>query len=194
MSNVIYEASVYSRKITYRNFKGEEREFELFFALDPLQLMQVIAGIKPKQIKSGNPARNGQDQELSDEDQLKMIRDLAIKAAGEPSADGESWTPFVDFEDTLVGKAFLTKLASSDGDRREFSQKVILDPFRAFINYAIADETNTPSDVQQFKSMLSQMENIFKAPEEKTETLEEKKARLAAELEAINGPTEDAGA
>jgi hypothetical protein len=191
MSELIYEASVYSRTVAYRNFKGEENKVVLYFALDPLQLMQVIATFQPKKIKSGNPARQGQTAELRDEEQLKFVRDLACKAAGTPSDDGESWEPFTDFEDSLAGKAFLTKLTASDGDRREFSEKVILAPFRAFVEFASADPTNTPKDIQQFKQMLSQMENIFKMPEQQDESLEERRARLAAELAAIeSGPAE----
>lgn len=191
MSELIYEASVYSRTISYRNFKGEVNRAELFFALDPLQLMQVIATFQPKKIKSGNPARNGQVAELSDEEQLKFTRDLACRAAGTPSDDGETWEPFEDFEDSLVGKAFLTKLTSSDGDRKEFAEKVILDPFRAFVSFAKADPTNTPKDVQQFEQMLAQIENIFRMPDKPQETMEEKRARLAAELEALQSTPDE---
>ena len=38
--------------------------------------------------------------------------------------------------------------------------------------------------------MLSQMENIFKTPSPQDETLEERRARLAAELESLEGPAE----
>lgn len=186
MSELIYEASVYTRKVTYRNFKGETNTTELYFALDPLQLMQVIATFQPKTIKSGNPAKNGKT-EISDEEQLKFVRDLAERAAGFPSEDGEVWEDFPNFADSLAGKAFLTKLTASDGDRKEFAEKVILDPFRAFISYAKADESNSPREVQQFETMLMQMENIFKTPKKDDESLEERKARLAAELAAIEG-------
>jgi hypothetical protein len=193
MSELIYEASVYSRTVAYKNFKGEENTVVLYFALDPLQLMQVIATFQPKKIKSGNPARQGQTAEITDEEQLKFVRDLATRAAGSPSEDGESWEKFEDFADTLAGKAFLTKLTSSDGDRKEFASKVILDPFRAFVAFAKADTSNTPKDVQQFEQMLSQMENIFKTPEPRDESLEERRARLAAEMAALDetaGPAE----
>jgi hypothetical protein len=191
MSNVIYEASIYSREISYRNFKGEVITELLQFALDPMQLMEIIASFQPKKVKSGNPARNGQEIELRDEEQLKLVRNLAIKAAGRPSDDGNSWLPYEDFDNDLAGKAFLVKLASSDGDRREFSEKVILAPFRAFVEFTEADPTNTPADIQQFKQMLAQMENIFKMPDPKQETLEERRARLAAELAAMgDGPAE----
>lgn len=189
MSNLVYEASVYSRTLSYRNFKGEENTVQLFFALDPLQLMQMIAGFEPKKVKSGNPARNGQAMELSAEEQLKFVRKIAVEAAGTPSDDGESWTPFTDFEESLAGKAFLTKLASSDGDRKEFAEKVILAPFRAFVQYATSDESNSQADVKQFGEMLVQMERIFKAPDPKEESLEERRARLLAEMEALgDGP------
>ena len=190
MSELIYEASVYSRTVAYKNFKGEENKVVLYFALDPLQLMQVIATFQPKKVKSGNPARQGQAAEISDEEQLKFVRDLASRSAGSPSDDGESWELFEDFADSLAGKAFLTKLASSDGDRREFSEKVILDPFRAFVGFAKADVSNTPKDIQQFEQMLVQMENIFRMPEKKDETLEERRERLAAELAQLEGPAE----
>lgn len=191
MSNTIYEASVYKREVSYKNFKGETKTQTLYFALDPLQLMQVIAGFEGKKIKSGNPALRGKEAPISDEQQLKMVRDLAIQSAGSPSEDGETWLPFEDFSDSLVGKAFLTKLAASDGDRKEFSEKVILDPFRAFVNYALADESNTDKDKQQFTTMLKQMENIFVAPERPDEDIEAKRARLAAELAAMDeGPAE----
>ena len=189
-TELIYEASVYSRQVTYRNFKGEVNTVELYFALDPLALMQQIAGFKPKTSKSNNPAKRGQE-EWDDSEQLRCVRDLACKAAGVPSEDGENWTKFEDFEETLAGKAFLTKLASSDGDRREFAEKVILAPFRAFVNYAQADQTNSPKDVQDFIQMLGQMENIFKVPDPSQESLEDRKARLAAELAAMeSGPAE----
>jgi hypothetical protein len=185
MSELVYEASVYNRTLSYRNFKGEENKVTLYFALDPLQLMQFIAGFEPKKVKSGNPARNGQPQEMSAEDQLKMVRNIAIKAAGSPSDDGEHWEPFDNFEDSLAGKAFLTKLAASDGDRKEFAEKVILAPFRAFVKFANADPSNSQDDIKMFNQQLVQMENIFKAPEQKEETLEERRARLIAEMNAL---------
>lgn len=185
MSNLIYEASVYNRTVTYKNFKGETVTVDLYFALDPLQLMSVMASIETKKVKSGNPALNGRDAEISDEAQIKMVRDLAVRSAGTPSDDGETWIPFEDFDQTIAGKAFLTKLASSDADRREFSEKVILAPFRAFVDFAVADESNSSKDKQQFKTMLTQMENIFKEPEATAETLEERRARLAKELETL---------
>lgn len=185
MSDLIYEASVYTRQISYKNFKGEIVTLELYFALDPLELMQVIAGFSPKTVKSGNPARNGQPGEVDDAEQLKFIRNLAGKAAGTPSEDGESWEPFRDFDNSLAGKAFLTKLTASDADRKEFAEKVMLAPFRAFVGYAKADESNSKVEVQQFETMLAQLERLFVTPEAKAETLEERKARLAAELAAI---------
>lgn len=182
MSNLIYEASVYSRTVSYKNFLGEDKTTTLYFALDPLQLMQVIAGFEPKKVKSGNPALNGKDAPISDEQQLKMVRDLAVQSAGSPSEDGETWVPFEDFDNSLVGKAFLTQLASSDGDRKEFAEKVILAPFRAFVGYAQADPSNDDKDKQQFAQMLVQMEAIFIVPEKADETVDDRRARLAAEL------------
>ena len=62
-----------------------------------------------------------------------------------------------------VGKAFLAKLAASDADRREFADKVIMDPFRAFIGYAVEDSGNSPADVKEFEQMLTKMEKLFVA-------------------------------
>lgn len=185
MSQLVYEASVYSRVVKYRNFKGQEQTVELFFALDPLKLLSVIAGFNPKQSKSGNPAKRGQ-MEIDEGEQVKFIRDLASRAAGTPSDDGEVWEPFVDFEDSLAGQAFLTKLAASDGDRAEFADKVILSPFRAFVAFTKDDSSNTPKDVQQFEKMLKQLEDIFTGTDKSDESLEDRKARLAAELAAMD--------
>lgn len=186
MSDLVYEASVYSRTVNYKNFIGETNTVKLYFALDPLRLMQVIAGFEPKKVKSGNPARNGKDQELTDEDQMIFVRDIACSAAGTPSEDGESWEPFEKFEESLAGKAFMTKLITSEGDRKEFSEKVLMDPFRAFVAFAEGDPSNNPSEVQQFKVMLGQLENIFKVPDVANESLEDRRARLAAEMAALD--------
>lgn len=192
MSELVYEASVYSRTLSYKNFKGEENKVTLYFALDPLQLMTFIAGFEPKKVKSGNPARNNQDRDMTPQEQLEFVRKLAVQAAGTPSDDGESWEPFENFEDSLAGKAFLTKLVTSDGDRREFAEKVILAPFDAFVEFAEQDPSNTPADIQQFKIMQTQMKAIFQVPAQQEETLEERRARLAAELAAMEqtAPTE----
>lgn len=184
MSQLTYEASVYERTVKYRNFKGEEQTTKLYFALDPIQLMAAIASFVPKASKSKNPAKAAKN-EITDEDQIKFVRSLASKAAGFPSDDGESWEPFEDFENTIAGKAFLTQLVSSDGDREAFATKVILDPFRAFVGFAEADTSNTPKDVAQLKTMLGQLENVFVgAPQ--NETLEERRARLEAEMAALD--------
>lgn len=185
MSDVIYNASVYSRTVSYRNFKGEEQSVELYFALDPIQLLQFIAGFTPKKSKSKNPAKQGQIEPVSEAEQIKMVRDLAQLSAGFPSDDGESWEPFEDFNNSLAGKAFMTKLTSSDTDRSEFSEKVILDPFRAFVEYAKADPSNTPKDVQNLQNMLAQVEQVFSGPST-DETLDERRARLEAELASMN--------
>lgn len=183
MSQLTYEASVYKRTVKYKNFKGETNETTLYFALDPIQLMSTIASFAPKTSKSKNPAKQNQP-EISDEDQIKFVRGLAKQAAGFPSEDGETWEPFEDFENTIAGKAFLTQLVSSDGDRKEFSERVILDPFRAFVGYAEADPTNTPKDTQQLKTMLGQLENIFIGKDD-NESLDERRARLQAEMAAL---------
>lgn len=182
---LIYEASVYSRTLSYKNFKGETKTEEVTFALSPMELMTVIAGFTPKKSRSRDPRKHGQDEEMTDQQQLEFVKDLALRAAGFPSDDGESWIHRKDFGDEILGQAFLTKLTSSDGDRREFAEKVILAPFRAFVDYAVADTSNTPAEVQQFRVYLTQLENIFKMPDPKEETREERAARLEAELQAI---------
>lgn len=186
MSEVYYEASVYSRKISYKNFKGEEKTAELNFALDPLSLMTVMSNYVPKKIKSGNPALRGQEAEMSDEQQIRMVRSLAVQAAGNPSDDGESWEPFENFDETIVGKAFLTKLVSSDADRREFSEKVILAPFEAFVRYFEADASNSASEIKEMQVMLERIRKVFAVPDPTTETAEERATRLKAELAALN--------
>ena len=188
MSQLTYEASVYKRTVKYRNFKGETNETTLFFALDPIALMQMIASFAPKASKSKNPAKQGQP-EINDEDQIKFVRGLALRAAGFPSDDGETWEPFENFENTIAGKAFLTQLVSSDGDRKEFSEKVILDPFRAFVSFAEQDPSNTPKDTQQLKTMLSQLENIFTGGPA-NESVEDRRARLQAEMAALDSTPE----
>lgn len=191
MANMVYEASVYSQTISYKNFKGEERTQTLYFALDPLQLLAAIASYQPKKIKSGNPALNGKDAEMTDEDQIKLVRGLAVKAAGTPSEDGETWIPFEEFDNSIAGKAFLVKLVSSDEDRKEFSEKVLLDPFRAYVGYAMNDPSNSPKEMQELKEMLSKMEQIFKAPEVRGESAEDRRARLMAELNALETPASE---
>ncbi len=188
MSQLTYEASVYKRTVKYKNFKGETNETTLYFALDPIQLMQAIASFAPKASRSKNPAKQA-NPEITDEEQIKFVRSLAEKAAGFPSEDGETWEPFDNFADTIAGKAFLTQLVSSDGDRKEFSEKVILDPFRAFVGYAEADPTNEAKDTQQLRTMLSQLENVFVGKQD--ESIEDRRARLAAEMAALEeGPAE----
>jgi hypothetical protein len=150
--------------------------------------MQTVAGFKPKtNTKSGDPRKRGQVEGITEAEQLKFIRDLCKQAAGFPSEDGESWEPYEGFETSLAGQAFLTKLASSDGDRREFTEKVLLAPFKAFVRYAENDDTNTKKDIQQLKAMEAQFENIFRMPEQADETPEERRARLQAELDQL-GP------
>lgn len=191
MSEVFYEASVYTRKVSYRNFKGEEKTAELNFALDPLQLMTVMANYVPRKVKSGNPALNGKEAEMTDEQQIKMVRNLAVQAAGTPSEDGESWEPFEGFDDTIVGKAFLTKLVSSDADRKEFSEKVIVAPFEAFVRYFEADASNSKTEIQEMQQMLARIKKIFVTPDPANETSEERAARLKAELQALEGNSEN---
>jgi len=189
MSQLTYEASVYKRTVKYKNFKGETNETTLYFALDPIQLMQAIASFAPKATRSKNPAKQA-NPEISDEEQIKFVRSLAEKAAGFPSEDGETWEPFENFADTIAGKAFLTQLVSSDGDRKEFSERVILDPFRAFVGYAEADPTNEAKDTQQLRTMLSQLENVF-VGKDANESIEDRRARLAAEMAALEQSSDE---
>lgn len=186
MSDVItYNATVYSREISYTNFKGETKTVRLDFSLSPLELMSIIAGFEPKKSRSNNPAKKGRVEEISSEEQLNLFTKLASASAGFASEDGESWEPFEDFEESLAGKAFLTKLASSDADRKEFAELCILAPFRAFTQFAINDESNSPADVAEFRNTQAQMEKLFATPETPSETPAERRARLQAELDAV---------
>lgn len=191
MSQPTYEAAVYTREVHYRNLKGVDSKATLHFALDPIALMQVMASVKIKASKSGNPALRNAATEITEEQQLKLILDLAAKAAGFPSDDGETWEPFYDFHDNIAGKAFMTKLTASDADRKEFAEKVVLAPFKAFVDFAAADPSNSPADVQQFKTMLVQMENVFKVQDKPAESAADKRARLAAELESLGDDSEE---
>lgn len=187
---IIYTAAVYSSVVNYVNFKGEAQEVQCQFSMNPIQLMTIISKFQPKKVKSGNPALNGQVEAMTDEQQLEIFRTIASRAAGEASEDGESWTPWINFEESLAGMAFMTKLASSDGDRKEFAEKVILDPIRAYVGYAVSDESNTEKDIKEFNDLLSQMEKLFlETPAKAAETPAERRARLQAELDAT--PDED---
>lgn len=188
--NKLYEASVYSFNIDYRNFNGQVKTATLNFSMHPLQLMEVFSSYKPRTIKSGNPSINGKSAEMTDEDQIKMVQRLAGQAAGTPTEDGEAWIPFEDFTDSIAGKAFLTRLVSSDQTRREFSEKVLLDPFRAFMRFARQDPTNSPKEIAELENTLKKMEDVFKTPEPYKETDEERRARLHAELAKLEGNTE----
>lgn len=189
MSNVTYEAAVYSREVTYTNFKGVTKTVELCFALDPIALMRVMVTIPTKKSRSKNPALAGVDEGLNEEQTLKFLVDIASKAAGEMSEDGEQFYPIPDFAELLAGKAFITKLASSDSDREEFTKKVIINPFEAFVNYAAADGGNSESEIKQFRDMLDSMKRIFAV--DKNENHEDRAARLRAELASLeSGPAE----
>jgi hypothetical protein len=191
MTDLVYNASVYTRTVKYTNFKGKTQTAELFFALDPIQLLKIIAGFNPTKSKSRNPAKKDQIEPLSDEAQVEFVQNLSAKAAGFPSDDGESWEPFDGFADSLAGKAFMTQLVSSDSDRAEFAEKVVLQPFRSFVEFAKADPDNTPAEVQNLEKMLTQIESIFRAPDKK-ESLEERKARLERELETLTQNADEA--
>lgn len=186
MSQLVYEAAVYSTTVKYTNFKGDTNETQLYFALDPIQLLEIIASVPTNRTKSKNPARQNDDQPISDEQQIRLVRNLAAKAAGFPSDDGESWEPFEDFANTIAGKAFITRMVSSDGMRKEFAEKVFLDPFRAYVGFAEAEPSNTPKEVQQMRNMLSQLEATFAEKPDPEESLEDRRLRLQREIDAMN--------
>lgn len=194
MTNPVYEAAVYSRMVTYKNFAGEEQTVEVNFALDPIQLLDLIAQSDSITVKSKSkdPRKKGQE-EVDETRSFKFLRDIADYAAGYPSADGEQWLPIDNFTDMLAGKAFITKLASSDADRKEFAEKVMLAPFRAFVEYAKADGGNSPAEIAKFETMLKQFERVF-AVSAADETLEARRARVAAEMAELNRIAEGDGA
>ena len=181
MTQPVYEATLYSRLIKYKDSKGEEKELKISFALDPIQLMRVITKVGLKTTKSKNPAKQN-EPELSDDDQLRLLQDLASRSAGFPDEDDDRWIPMEDFGNHFAGMAFMTMLAASDTVRKDFAEKVILDPFRSFVAFAKADPANDPKETQNFDIMLKQMENVFVGPDVPNETLDDRKARLAAEL------------
>lgn len=181
---LVYEAEIYRSQISYRNFAGEVKTVDLEFSLHPLKLMHLISTFEPKKVKSGNPARNGQT-EVTEEQQIQFVHNVAKASAGKASEDGESWIPWEGFEDDLVGQAFMTKLSSSDGDRREFAETVLLKPFRAFVNFAVADESNSKKDIESFQKMLRDMEQVFRVPEASELSVEERQALLEAEMDRL---------
>lgn len=192
MTQITYEASVYSRTVSYTNLKGKTQEVELTFALDPIQLLRLMASLpEPKKSRSNNPARRAEEETtISDERQFKFLVDLADKAAGFISDDGESFEPFEGFRDSIAGKAFITKLAASDADRAEFSQKVLVDPFEAFVNYAKAEEGNTKEEIAEFVRMLEQVKRIFGIANDKSLPAEDRRAQLARELAELDAAEE----
>jgi len=191
MTNPVYEASIYTREVSYRNFKGEEVTVEVNFALDPIELLDLIARSESvtTKSKSRDPRKQG-TAEIDEGRQFKFLRDIADRAAGYPSADGEQWLPIPNFTDMIAGKAFITKLASSDDDRKEFAEKVMLAPFKAFVDYAKADPSNSPAEIAKFEQMLAQFERVF-AVSVADETLEARRARLAQEMAELEGLAED---
>jgi hypothetical protein len=186
-STVTYEAAVYSRSITYTNLKGETKTVELNFALSPIDLMGVLSNVPTNKTRSKDPRKQNQEAGLTDAQQIKLVQSLAAQAAGFISDDGETFEPYETFANDIAGQAFLTKLVSSDADRKEFAEKVILAPFRAFVEYARVDESNTPKDIQDLEKYLADLERAFTFEAKPEETLEERRARLAAELESLGG-------
>lgn len=194
MTNPVYEAAIYSREVTYKNLKGEEKTVEVNFALDPIQLLELIAR-QPVTTKSRSkdPRKQG-TEEVDDGRMFAFLREIADISAGEPSWDGEQWLPIPNFSTLLAGKAFITKLTSSDADRQEFIEKVMLAPFAAFVEYAKDDPTNSKEEIAKFEGMLAQFKRIFSVSSA-DETLEARKARLAiemAELERLTDPEGEA--
>lgn len=193
MTQQTYEASVYSKVVNYTNFNSTEKKTTLYFALDPIQLLELIAAVPSTKSKSRNPAKQGQEEEISEEQMVKLVRKLAAKAAGFPSEDGESWEPFEDFENTIAGKAFMTQMVSSDKQRKEFAEKVFLDPFRAYVRFAAQDPSNTPKEIQQMEGMLAQLEKTFAESPDPEESLDERRDRLRRELDGLgDAPSDDA--
>ena len=187
----VYEAAIYTRTVSYRNFKGEKQTVEVNFALDPIELLDLIAksDTVTKKVKSNDPRKKGQT-EVNEEKAFTFLRDIADRAAGYPSADGEQWLPIENFTDLVAGKAFITQLASSDEDRKEFAEKVMLTPFKAFVQFAKADPTNSKEEIAKFEGMLAQFERIF-AVSAVDETLADRRARLAAQMAELDAQVED---
>lgn len=184
-TTVTYEAAVYSRTITYTNLKGETKSAELTFALSPMDLMGVLARVPKNKTRSKDPRKQSADAGLSDEQQIQMVQELAAKAAGFISDDGETFEPYETFANDIAGQAFMTKLLSSDADRKEFAEKVILAPFRAFVDYARVDDSNTDADIRNLEKYLADLEKAFTFEAKPEETIEQRRARLAAELESL---------
>ncbi len=193
MAQIVYNAVYHTEEVSYTNLNGESRIAELKFLMHPMTLLSVFADIPDRKIKSGNPSLNGKSADISESQQIKLVQDLAGRAAGIPSSDGESWIPFENFEKHVSGHAFLTKLATSEKVRKDFSDKVILAPFRAFVGYAEADPSNSPKEVKDLKDTLTKMENTFKVADPSNETPEELKAKLQAQLAALDERTVNGG-
>lgn len=184
-STITYEATVYSRDITYRNLHGETKTVNLTFALSPIDLMAVVSRIPTNKSKSRDPRKAGQNEGITDEQRITLVQDLAAKSAGFISENGETFSPWEGFANDIVGQAFLTKLVSSDADRQEFAEKVILAPFRAFVDYARADESNSAKDIQEIEGYLAELEKAFSPDAKPAETNAERRARIQAELAAL---------
>lgn len=183
MTQPVYETTVYSTQVEYTNLNGVRRNEKLSFAMDPLTLLSVIAAIPMRESKSGDPRKSSPT--MSDEAQLRLIRDLAETSWGHPSNDGEMWVNYEDLSETLAGKAFLTRLTTSESIRREFTDNVLVAPMRAFVSFAKSDPTNSPKDIQEFELMLARIEKVFTEADNE-ETLEERRSRLQAELQGLS--------
>lgn len=188
--NKVYMARPYRHEVPYENLNGVQKTATLHFLIHPVELLGIFADYTPKKIKSGNPALNGKPAEMSDADQIKIIQQLAAQAAGTPSEDGENFDRFNDFETSVVGQAFMTMMVTSTKARRDFSEMAILNPFRAFVQFARQDDSNSPKEVADLERTLKQMEDIFKSPDVKDESAEEKRARLMAELGRLDNNAE----
>lgn len=184
--SITFETTLFTHQVNYKNTRGEEKQVVLEFCLNPIKLLELVASFQtPRKTRSANPAKAN---EISDEQQIKFLRRLAVAAAGWASEDGESFEPFPEFEEQFAGQAFLTELLTSDSLRAEFSEVVMLRPFRTFVQFAAADPNNSKKDVQLFETQLAQLENIFKtgAETKPEETIEDRRARLEAELAAMS--------
>lgn len=188
MSANVYEAKVHTAHVEYINFKGERQSADVMFALDPVTMLGVISRIKFDKSRSANPQKRN-EQTMSDSASIELVQDLVSTSAGWPSEDGESWEKYENFNETLAGQAFLTKLTSSDAERKEFVRNVMLTPMRAFIGFARLDKTNSPAEIQELEATYANLEKVFNESleENRTETLEERRERLQRELAETEG-------
>ena len=181
----VYISSVYSTEVHYVNFLGEKKTKTVSFALDPVALLTNISNLDAYEKESANRAqrRAGVEVGLSQAGSIDLIRELASQAAGYASEDGENWDRDYDFRDSVAGAAFLTYLGTSEEARFEFAENVFIKPFEAFVEFAKANPSNSPAEIKVLDDNLQALRGAF--TKGSTETLEERKARLKAELARV---------